>query len=135
MRNAQSTQIHKWFDEVWNKDNADAIGQLMTADAKAHGIVAPDQPGGAEGFKRFFTDFRNQFRDIKIDVDDVVCQDDFESARTTVHAVHTETGKPVTFTGMCMARFVDGKIAEAWNNYDFLIMHQQLGQTLAPARQ
>ena len=133
MRNAQSTLIHKWFDEVWNKGNEDAIGQLMTKDTRAHGIVAPDQPGGAEGFKLFYNDFKNQFHDIKVDVEDVVSQDDVESARTTVHARHTASNKPVTFTGMCMARIEGGQIAEAWNNYDFLGMYQQLGHKITPA--
>jgi predicted ester cyclase len=31
-----------------------------------------------------------------------------------------------------MVRVKDGKIAEAWNHYDFLNLNQQLGQTLAP---
>ena len=59
-------------------------------------------------------------------------QDDMESARTIVNAIHTATGKNVSFTGICMVRVQDGKIAEAWNNYDFLNMYQQLGQNLTP---
>ena len=133
MRNVTSTVLNKWFNEVWNNGNESAIDELMTKEAYAHGIPAPDQVKGPEGFKQFFHDFRNQFHDIKIDVDDVVSQDDIESARTVVHAVHTATGKNVTFEGICMARIEDGKIAEAWNNYDFLSLHQQLGQKLTAA--
>jgi len=132
MRNAQSTFLYKWFDEVWNKSDENAIDRLMANDTRAHGILTEDQPSGAEGFKIFFKDFKNRFHDIRIDVDDVISQDDIESARTTVSAIHTKTGKNVTFSGICMARIVDGKIAEAWNNYDFLNLHEQLGQTLTP---
>jgi len=32
----------------------------------------------------------------------------------------------VKFTGMTMARVKDGKIAEAWNNFDFMTMFQQM---------
>ena len=60
----------------------------------------------------------------------MICQDDMESARTKVSAVHTASGKDVEFSGICMIRIDNGKIAEAWNNYDFLTMHQQLGQKL-----
>ena len=130
MRNVTSTVLNKWFNEVWNSGNESAIDELMTQDAEAHGILAPGQPKGPEGFKQFFHSFRNQFHNIKIDVEDVVSQDDVESARTVVHAVHTPTGKEVTFEGICMVRVEDGKIAEAWNSYDFLSMHQQLGQKL-----
>jgi len=132
MRNVQSTLLYKWFNEVWNKGDENAIDKLMTHDSDAHGILREDQPKGAEGFKIFFNDFRNQFHDIKIDVEDVISQDDIESARTTVNAIHTESKKPVTFSGLCMVRIADGKIAKAWNNYDFLNLYQQLGQKLTP---
>jgi predicted ester cyclase len=32
---------------------------------------------------------------------------------------------------MCIARIENGKIAEAWNNFDFLSMYQQLGMQLS----
>jgi predicted ester cyclase len=54
-------------------------------------------------------------------------------ARCHVTARHTGEGlgKPpkgnaLSFTGMTMARIQDGKIAEAWNNFDFLSMYQQM---------
>jgi predicted ester cyclase len=130
MRNKQSTLLYKWFNEVWNKGDENAIDRLMTKDSNAHGIVADGQPKGAEGFKLFFKDFKNQFHDINIEIEDVVAEDDMESARTNVSAIHTASNKPVNFSGICMARVQDGKIAEAWNNYDFLNMYQQLGQKL-----
>ncbi|MBC7829951.1 MAG: ester cyclase [Chitinophagaceae bacterium] len=132
MRSVQSTLLYKWFDEVWNKSDEDAIDGLMTNDSTAQGILTDDQPKGAEGFKIFFKDFKSRFHDIKIDVDDVISQDDIESARTTVSAIHTESGKNVRFSGMCMVKIVGGKIAEAWNNYDFLNLYEQLGQKLTP---
>jgi predicted ester cyclase len=133
MRNKQSSLLYKWFDEVWNKDDEHAIDRLMSEASPAKGIIADDQPKGAAGFKIFFNDFRSQFHDIKIDVEDVIAEDDMESARTSVSAVHTASGKPVNFSGMCMAKLADGKIAEAWNNYDFLTLYQQLGQKLTPS--
>ena len=118
MRNVQSTLLYRWFDEVWNRDDENAIAKLMTEDSKIHGIFTDDRPNGAEGFKLFFNNFRSQFHDVKIKVDDVVSQDDIESARTTITAIHTESEKPVYFSGICMVKISDGKIAEAWNSYD-----------------
>ena len=132
MRNVHSTLLYRWFDEVWNRNDENAIDKLMTADSKAHGIITEGQPTGAEGFKLFFKDFNHQFNNIKIAVEDVIAQDDMEAARTTVTAVHTETNQPVQFSGICMVKLENGKIAEAWNNYDFLNMYQQLGQELSP---
>ena len=133
MRNIQTTLLYKWFDKVWNKGDESSIAKLMTNDSIAKGILADDQPQGAAGFKIFFNDFRSQFHDITVKVEDVISQDDIESARTTVAATHTASGKNVTFSGMCMVRVSQGKIAEAWNNYDFLNLYQQLGQKLVPA--
>ena len=132
MRSITSTVLYKWFNKVWNDDNDKAIDELMTSDSNAHGILTDDQPKGAEGFRLFFKDFRSNFQGINIVIEDIVSQDDMEVARTTVSATHIKTGKRVIFTGMCMARVADGKIAEAWNNYDFLSMNQQLEQTNVP---
>ncbi|GAB3337056.1 hypothetical protein GCM10027299_47740 [Larkinella ripae] len=132
MRQPQATVLYRWFNEVWNQDNEKAIETYLAPDALAHGILTEEQPKGPEGFRMFFRSFRSQFGDITIDVEDVISQDGIESARMTVTATHTETGKKVTFSGISMARIEDGKIAEAWNTYDFLGMHQQLGQTLGP---
>jgi predicted ester cyclase len=132
MQDSKSTVLYQWFQQVWNEGREDAIDKLMTEDANAHGIVADGQPKGAAGFKIFYKNFREQFHDIEIDIEDIVSQGEMESARTTVKAVDAASGKKVQFTGICMARVEDGKIAEAWNNYDFLSMYQQLGQVLKP---
>ena len=133
MRNAQSTLLYKWFNEVWNNDDESAISRLMTENSFALGVIAEDAPQGPEGFKTFFNQFRSQFHGVNISVDDVISQDDMEAARTTVAAIHTDTGKPVSFSGMCMVKIEDGKIAHAWNNFDFLNLYQQLGQQLTPS--
>ena len=126
MKNATHTVLYKWFNEVWNKNDVSAIEKLMTPDALAHGILDDSQPKGAEGFQLFFKSFTNEFADIKIELEEIIAQDDMECARTVVKGMHRITGKPIEFSGICMVRTKDGKIAEAWNNYDFLQMHQQL---------
>ncbi|MGV3657263.1 MAG: ester cyclase [Chitinophagaceae bacterium] len=128
MPNIQSSLLYKWFNDVWNSDNEAAIDNMLTTDAFAHGIVDENNPRGAEGFKDFYRQLRSQFHDVQISVDDVVKEENMESARTTVHAVHTATGKPVTFSGICMVKIEDGKIKEAWNQYDFLSLNQQVGE-------
>ena len=132
MRDIKSTLLHRWFEEVWNQNLEDSIDQLMTTESNAHGIVAEEHPKGAAGFKIFYQGFKDQFDNMYVDVKDVVSQDDMECGLTEVTARHRETGKNVRFSGLCMVRVEDGKIAEAWNQYDFLGLYQQLGQVLAP---
>ncbi len=132
MRDTKSTLLNRWFEEVWNQNQEDSIDKLMTTNSHAHGILPPDQPNGAPGFKIFFRGFKEQFDNIRITIKDVIAQDDMECALTDVTAKHRETGKNVKFSGLCMVRVEGGKIAEAWNHYDFLDMHKQLGQVLTP---
>lgn len=124
MRNVESTFLYKWFDEVWNKSDENAIDRLMTHDSEAHGIL-DDGPKGAAGFKIFFDNFNNIFHNIHIEVEAVVSEDDMESARTTVNAIDAQSNKPIQFSGMCMVRIADGKIAEAWNYYNFPTLDQK----------
>ncbi|MBC7903883.1 MAG: ester cyclase [Gemmatimonadaceae bacterium] len=95
MRDAKSTLSYRWFNDVWNKDDEKAIDRFMSNQSKAHGLGAEGQPIADEGFKDFFREFRTQFHDINIVVNDVIAQDDMESALTSVSAVHTASGKNV----------------------------------------
>ena len=117
-----------WFEEVWNQGREDAIDELSHVDTKGHGIAGPggNELEGTEAFKVFYRDFRSSFSNIHVEVEDTVSEGDKTVARCLCTAVQTSSGKPVRFTGQCMARVQDGKIIEVWNNFDFLTMNQQL---------
>ena len=44
------------------------------------------------------------------------------------------TGKKVKITGMSIARIVNGKIVEGWDNWDRLAMLEQIGAYRPPGR-
>jgi steroid delta-isomerase-like uncharacterized protein len=128
--------IRRWFEEVWNKGREEAIDELFDEEGVAHGLA--DEGGaplrGASGFKPFFRRFREAFPGIEVVVDDAISEGDRVAARCTVRGRHegdklgfAATGRPVEFTGMTFVRVRDGKIIEAWNNFDFTSMFQQLG--------
>jgi predicted ester cyclase len=113
---------------------------LLLPDAVAHGIVAPDGTPvtGPATFKPFYRQFRTAFPDIHIAIEDTLAEGDRICARCLVTATHSghgvagaPTNRAVRFTGMCIIRFHNGRIAEAWNNFDFLAMYQQLGMQLS----
>lgn len=126
MRQIQSTLLYHWFEDVWNREQEDSIPKMMADTAILHGILQPDQAPGATGFQQFYRNFKHQFEHIHFDIKDVVQQDDMEVALTDVTAIYRETGKEVAFSGLCMVRVQEGKIAEAWNQYDFLSLHKQI---------
>jgi steroid delta-isomerase-like uncharacterized protein len=128
--------IRRWMEEVWNKGRVEAIDEMFAEEGVAHGLsdVSGQELRGPAGFKPFFQSFRDAFPDMQIIVEDTVAEDDKVAARCTVRGRHqgdtlgfAATGQPAEFTGMCIVRVKDGKIVEAWNNFDFMAMFQQLG--------
>jgi len=128
--------LRRWFAEVWNNGNADSIGDMLLDDAVIHGLNDPSGNAvtGIEPFRAFHAQFREAFPDILVNVEDVIAEGDKVVARCSVRAKHTgeslgiaATNSAVDFTGIAIIRVHDGKIAEAWNNFDFLTMNQQLG--------
>ena len=136
MTDQYETLVHRWFEEVWNKGRTEAIDEMFASDGIAHGLT--DQQGnelrGPEGYKPFFENFRNAFPDINIVVADTVCEGNKIAARCIVKGTHqghglglAPTGNQVEFTGMTIIRVRDGQIVEAWNNFDFSAMFDQVG--------
>lgn len=127
--------MHRWFEEVWNKGRESAIDEMSWHDVRGHGLKGPDgnEVDGMEAFKAYYRQMRSALSDIHVAVEDVITEGDLTVARCVVTAKHTgeglgkpPKGNPLHFTGMAMARIKDGKIAEAWNNFDFLSMYQQM---------
>jgi len=128
--------IHHWFEEVWNNRREYLVGELLTEDSIAHGLtdVHGNTPRGPEGFKQLFYAFVNAFPNLRITVEDIICQDNRVVVRCTVKGTHrgyglgvAPTDKLVEFTGLCLMRIENGRIAEVWNQFDFMDMYQQLG--------
>jgi steroid delta-isomerase-like uncharacterized protein len=128
--------IRRWFEEVWNQGNAAAIDELFAADGIAHGLSGdPEQPlQGPESFKPFHATFRGAFPNIQVAVEDVIAEGDRVVARCSVSGKHSgdhlgvaASHSPVEFTGISIVRVKDGQIVEAWNNFDFMRMNQQIG--------
>ena len=128
--------VRRWFEEVWNRGREEAIDELFDEQGVAHGLAGEGEPPlrGAEGFKPFFRRFREAFPELEVVVEDTVSEGDKVAARCTVRGRHRgdtlgfkATDSPVEFDGICIVRVRDGKIVEAWNNFDFMSMFQQLG--------
>ncbi|HEV8592187.1 MAG TPA: ester cyclase [Pyrinomonadaceae bacterium] len=132
---ARAEFIHRWFEEVWNNKREDAIEEMFAEDGIANGLN--DENGnpyrGPEGFKKHRA-FLSAYPDLKIEVVDTVVEGDKIAARCRVtgsHAGHgisvAPTNRPVEFTGMVIVHVKDGKITEAWNEFNFMEMYKQVG--------
>jgi predicted ester cyclase len=125
--------LERWFEEVWNKGNENAIDEMAQPDAITHGLEHPDGTPvtGKQAFKDFHKKLLSTFSKIHIQVEQTLHEGDMTVARCLVTAVYPglgPEGKPqeVKFTGMCMVRLKDGKLAEAWNNFDLGSVYRQI---------
>jgi predicted ester cyclase len=125
--------IHRWFDEVWNAQRESAVDEMFAEDGIGHGLGAEPIRGPAE-FKTFHRAFISAYPDLKVIVEDTVVEGDKIATRCRVTGSHTghgigvaPTNQPVEFTGMVIVRVKDGKIVEAWNEFNFMEMYKQVG--------
>lgn len=128
--------VRRWFEEVWTKGRSDAIDEMFAADGIAHGLSddAGNPLRGPADFKPFHEIFCGAFPDIEVVVEEMIAEGDLVAARCSVRGKHTgdhlgiaASNAPVQFTGMNIVRIKDGKIVEAWNNFDFMKMNKQIG--------
>jgi steroid delta-isomerase-like uncharacterized protein len=128
--------IKRWFEEVWNQGHAEAIDEMFAADGLAHGLAddAGNPLRGPKAFKSFYSAFRGAFPDIFVTVEDVIAEGDMLAARCLVRGRHegdtlgfAATHAPMEITGITIVRIRDGKIVEAWNNFDFMKLYRQIG--------
>ena len=127
------TLARRWFDEVWNNRRTEAIHELSHPTAVTYGLGEGGGPGTINDFLPFYQRFLATFPDLKITVEDVIAEGDKTAIR--IHATGTHTGdamgiapthRPVRLTGIIITRWKDGKILEAWNEFDAWGMMQQL---------
>ena len=121
------------FEEVWNEQKVEKIDELVSADYVHHDVLSPDRRG-IDAYKQFVHLYLNAFPDVHFSIEDEVSEGDTVVIRWTVTGTHNgdlpgvpRTGKPISVTGITIARLSDGKFVESWNNWDALGMMQQLG--------
>jgi predicted ester cyclase len=135
MSEEKNSFIHRWFEEVWNKGREEAIDEMLAEDVVGHGL--PTENGepvrGPKEFKSYFRNFRAAFPNIKVSIIETVVEGEKIAAVCRVQgALEGETlgvspaSQPVDFTGIIVVKLKDDKIIEAWNEFNFMTMYQQL---------
>lgn len=122
------------FEEVWNEHNLNLIDELVDAEYVHNDASLPEPRRGLEAYKQFVTLYHRAFPDIHFTIEHMIAEDDMVVIRWTLTGTHkgdlptlAATGRPISLSGISIARFRDGKGIESWNNWDGLGMMQQLG--------
>jgi len=119
--------------ELWNTGNLSIADEIFANDFVNHDPSRPEVTD-IEGYKKYLAETRSGMPDFKVDIEDMVAEEEKLASRYTVSGTFQNdffgipaTGKKATWTGINIYRFASGKIVEAWWNKDTLTMLQQLG--------
>lgn len=125
--------ICKKIEEFWNKGNPALLPELFDTN---YVHFDPNNPEvhDLESYTNWFSSIHAAFPDFQISINDTIVEGDKLVLRWTARGTHTgvymgipPSGQHITFTGLNVYSISDGKIAEAWFNYDAIGMMQQLG--------
>lgn len=126
--------VQQFYEEVWNAGNVEFADHVFADDYIRHDLRPTQALPGAEGQKQIATAFRSAFPDLSFTIELLFGEKDYVAARWTASGTHTgpwagqePTGKSMSFSGVNLFRFRDGKVAEIWNHRDDLGLMQQLG--------
>ena len=119
--------------------NARELDQCLSFYAGEHQIMSRSAPPGREQIRAFLEGTLAAWPDLRLEVAQVVAEDDWVMGRCVATATHTTvvmgvppTGKSVVTTFWDLHRFDErGVIVQTWNLMDSLALMHQLG--LMPA--
>ncbi len=135
--------VRREMAELFNHTgNLDAVEEIISPDYVSYEPTS-GETRGIEGARQFAATFRQAFPDLQNTIEDMVAEGDRVVVRFRARGTHegeTEafgpaTGKRMDITGITIKRVSEGKIAEAWTNFDALGMMQQLGMIPEAAEQ
>jgi steroid delta-isomerase-like uncharacterized protein len=128
----------KFYDEVLNRGNLNAIDDFVAVDLIEHQPAPPGAPSGREGMRQYLAMIREGFPDSYFEIKDMVAEGDKVWIRSIFHGTNTgsfmgmpATRKTVEAESIDITRFSRDKMAEHWGVYDQFGMLQQMG--LVPA--
>jgi predicted ester cyclase len=132
--------VRREMEELFNHTgNLDTVEEIIHPDYVSYEPTS-GETRGIEGAKQFAATYREAFPDLTCTIEDMVAEGDKVVVRFRARGTHegeTEpfgraTGEQMEITGITIKRVSEGKIVEAWTNFDALGMMQQLGHLPSP---
>lgn len=120
--------------------NARELDQCLAFYSREHQIMSRPAPPGREQIRAFLEGTLVSWPDLRLDVAQVVAEDEWVMGRCVVIATHSTvvmgvppTGKQVVTTFWDLHRFDEaGLIVQTWNLMDSLTLMNQLGLLPSP---
>lgn len=138
MSTAMPAFAHRWFEEVWNQRNPQALEELLAPHAQSFDFPTPGTVLDRDGFIAAVDGFHRTFSDIRVTLNDVIAEDHRFAAHWTATMTHTgdglgfpATNSPVTFSGISIGHIHNGQLTQGWNALDMTAVTQQLAKIAA----
>ena len=137
---ANKAACQHFFDTALSQGDLTVVDSLVAADAVDHQPKPPGYPPETiPALKKFITDWRSAFPDLKITVDKMVGEGDQVVIYSTMTGTNTgsfmgmkPTGKSIKVEGFDLVRIENGKMVEHWGVVDNNAMMMQLGMMKHP---
>ena len=138
--NAKKALVRRYYDEVWSQGRLELVDQLFHPEYENHD---PATPGvmlrGREAFKGLVATLRGGVPNMKMRIDEQVCEGDVVVTRWTASGEQTgtlfgipPTGRSVDVTGVTTTRFRGEHIVSDHAVWDTLGMLRALGAVPTP---
>lgn len=135
MATRNTTVVRQWVDEAWNHGKLEVAKQVFAPNCVEYGITdGLAEITGIEAQKSKIRALRTAFPDLHLTIEDTISEGEKVMVRWIAGGTHkgewmglAPTGKYVTWGGVSVFRFVDGKIQELWRAEDIFGQWQQLG--------
>ncbi len=131
-------QYRRFMEEVVNQKNLAAFDGYMSDDFVEHEDLSPF-PSTPDGVRQFFAALFEGLPDLTVTIDDITAEGDKVWARSTWNGTHRgellgipATNKEVSFGGIDIIGYAEGKAAEHWGVTDTFSLMTQLGVISPP---
>jgi steroid delta-isomerase-like uncharacterized protein len=126
--------VRRWIDEGFNRRSLAVVDELF-----AERVVVNGQVVGRDGLTQSMRRHLDGFPDLHVTIDDILAEGKQVAVWYTVQGTHQgefeaipPTGKRVSWVGVDLFSFEDGRISEARFLSDFHGLLAQLGATVSP---
>jgi steroid delta-isomerase-like uncharacterized protein len=134
---ARNKETFKRFQDAMNTCDAEFISKSIDELVEPDATIRTPLPGdatGAQVLKQVWSVLLRAFPDLKLDVKDLIGEDDKVVARIVVTGTHRgdymgvePTGKSIAYDEIFIFRFADGRVVETWGVVDVYAQMKQLG--------
>ncbi|MBL0714779.1 MAG: ester cyclase [Desulfosarcina sp.] len=128
MSESNKKLVRKVFEELWNRAALSLADEICREDYLVHMANSEEAIRGVEAFKQFVALCQALHPSLQFTVEDQIAEGDKVVTRWTARSQNI--GAEAALTGISIHRLADGRLAEAWDNWDAVGALQDRGPEL-----